>query len=160
MADNNLDNKKECFEVREFVPIDVIAALIFYIMFFYGLFNTPITAKWQEYVFEKMLWIAILPAIFYTYKAFSKASYLKINADGIYVRNELLTNWKNFVSVQVVEKEVVGSYQDHFVLEINYYKENLGEYVRSIPMSNTQDKSEEEIIEAISGFQNLATRLS
>ena len=103
-----------------------------------------------------MIIVAIVPAIIYTYKAFSQTSYLTVNNDGIFERNVLVTNWNNFVSAEINEEEIVGSYRDNFVLIINYYKENTGYYVRKIRLTNTQDKSEEEIIAAINHFRSVS----
>ena len=146
------ENGKECFEVKEFVPLNLIAAGIFYCLFLYGLYNTNLPDASYNPVFDHMLLITIIPALGYTYKAFHKTCYLKINADGIFVGKLHLTTWNHFIAAEYREKPVTGSIQDNFILIITYYRENLGTYVKEVPLTNTQDKSEEEIINAVNYF--------
>jgi len=80
---------------------------------------------------------------------------MKINREGIYYYGQLLTDWDNFISWEFIDELPIPSYgtdavNDQLFLMIKYYKDNLpGYYGRKIRLTNTQDKSEEEIVGAI-----------
>jgi hypothetical protein len=75
---------------------------------------------------------------------------MKINKSGIYYAGQLVTSWSLYYDAVVQDDSDVGSFKDNFVLNLRYYSANYSLlYTRSIPLTNTQDKSEEEIIEAI-----------
>ena len=147
-------DKDKDFTVREFVLLDVLVALFFWAMFFYGLFNTKLPSETQRGNFGKMLFIPLGPAIFYTYKALNKRAYITINKKGIYIGKFFLTDWKNFVSARTIEKQLVRSFKDHFYLLIDHYVD-MDYYSKEVPLTNTQNKAEEEIIAAIDFFYEL-----
>lgn len=80
---------------------------------------------------------------------------MKINKTGFYYYGKLLTDWKNFVSAEFMDEMPVlvsgsAGLADKFSLYIKYYKHDKpGCFGRKIPLTNTQDKSEEEIIAAV-----------
>ena len=54
------------------------------------------------------------------------------------------------MDAHVSQEEIIGSIKDNFVLIIRYYQlESLELYMIKIRLSNTQDKADAEIIEAI-----------
>ncbi|HZF63536.1 MAG TPA: hypothetical protein VEZ55_03575, partial [Chitinophagaceae bacterium] len=78
------------------------------------------------------------------------ATIIKINRSGFYYAGQLVTDWKLFYDAVVQDKMAVGSYRDNFILDIRYYSTDRSLlYTQSIPLTNTQDKAEEDIIEAI-----------
>lgn len=80
---------------------------------------------------------------------------MEINRTGFYYYGNLVTNWNNFVSAEFVDEMPVLSgsstgLSDKFSINLTYYKDgNPNCYARKIPLTNTQDKSEEEIMAAI-----------
>ena len=78
-----------------------------------------------------------------------------INRNGFYYYGSLLTNWTNFVSAEFLDElpvQASGSagLSDQFFLSVKYYKDSQpGCFALKIPLTNTQDKSEEEILAAI-----------
>jgi hypothetical protein len=83
---------------------------------------------------------------------------MKINREGIYYYGQLLTDWDNFISSEFIDELPLPSsnsngLSDQFFLMIKYYKEGFpGYYGRKIRLTNTQDKSEEEIVAAITFY--------
>ena len=143
------------FTVKEFTALNVVAPAIFYIMFLYGLFNTTLVSDEQSDLYDKMLWFALAPAIFFTLKAKSKRVYIRINSEGIYINDYFLSDWAHFVSAEYTQGQEVGDLKDKFILIINYYREYEGYYVKEVPLTNTQNKAEEEVIAAINHFYTL-----
>ncbi len=83
---------------------------------------------------------------------------MTINKEGFYYEGSLVTGWKHFVSAQFVDqtpqlsKSSLGV-SDQFHLAIRYRKEANGAcFERKIPLTNLQDKSEEEILAAVRFF--------
>jgi hypothetical protein len=143
------------FTVKEFTALNVVAAIIFYIMFFYGLFNTTLVSNEQNDLYDKMLWFALAPAIYFTLKAKSKRVYIRISNEGVYINDYFLSDWPHFVSAEYTQNQEAGDLRDKFVLIINYYRDNEGYYVKEVPLTNTQNKAEEEVIAAINHFYSL-----
>ena len=143
-------NKNNEFIVGEDKILVYIIAFLFFGLFGYGLFDLlrhkPASTGYGSFLFI----IALLPAFLFLQKARSNNVYIRINKNGIYQGRVLLTNWHNFINAYVTQKETVLSIQDNFILVVEYHKEGLaGGFRRKIPLTSTQNKSEEEVIEAI-----------
>lgn len=154
---NDLDislDEDGSFTVREFAALSWIIAALFYALFIYAVINTA-QMKTQSSAFDHMLLMVLLPAIGFTYKARSKNVYIRINEAGIYIGNFFLTNWQNFISAEYTQKKVVASFQDNFILIIQYYRPGDGQYEKEVPLTNTQNKAEEEVIAATQYFYDL-----
>jgi len=80
---------------------------------------------------------------------------MKINKTGFYYYGQLITDWDHFISEEFIDDVPLPSttstgIQDRFYLFIKYYKDGKpGYYGRKIRLTDTQDKSEEEIIAAV-----------
>jgi hypothetical protein len=80
---------------------------------------------------------------------------LQINKTGIYYYGQLLTDWDHFKREEFIDELPLPSgnnpgVNDKFFLMIKYYKDGYpGYYGRKIQLTNSQDKSEEEIFAAI-----------
>src|SRR5690349_15393983 len=133
-----MDQDKD-FTVKEFVLLDVIVAVVFYAMFFFGLFNTTLSSETQRGNFNRMLLLPLGVALAYTYKALNKRAYITVNKKGIFLGRFFLTDWKNFVSAHIIEKQVAGSYSDHFYLIVDHYADG-DYYSKEVPLTNTQNK--------------------
>jgi hypothetical protein len=143
--------KDGSFAVKEFKALNAVAAAIFYIMFFVTVFNTLVRTDYEEVMFDKMLYVTIIPAVLFTRKALSKHVYLRVSRDGIFINEHLLTDWKGFRFAEYTQKESVRSISDNFILIVKYVKPD-GLYMKEIPLTNTQDKAEEEVIAAVRYF--------
>ena len=80
---------------------------------------------------------------------------ITVNKEGIFYYETLVTNWNNFVSAKFIDqapqlsKSSLG-FSDQFFIALRYRKTaDAALYERKIPLTNTQDKSEEEIMAAI-----------
>lgn len=142
------------FVIKESVGVNIFAAAVFYVLFFYTLFSTTVSQPGEVTLVDKMLFLTLIPALLYTAKAFKSQPYLTVNKNGIFIGRLHLTIWSNFISAEVVERQVPGRITDNFILIIEYYRDGLGHYVKELPMTNTQNKSEEEILEAIQQHYN------
>jgi hypothetical protein len=80
---------------------------------------------------------------------------MKINKTGFYYYGQLITDWDHFISEEFIDDLPLPSVysdgiNDKFYLMIKYYKDGEpGYYGRKIRLTDTQDKSEEEIIAAV-----------
>jgi hypothetical protein len=142
---NDLSIDKD-FVVKESVGVNLIVAIAFFGMFFYGLYDK--IEKGQEGRHLEILMLALVPGFLFLRKAVSKNRDITINKNGICINNRLITNWSNFIEAKIIQQEVTLSIQDNFVLFITY-REGPRIFRNKIPLRNTQNKAEEEIIEAI-----------
>jgi hypothetical protein len=81
--------------------------------------------------------------------------YIRVNKTGIYQDEKLITGWPNLIKTFVAQKENKKFYniQDNFLLVVEYRKDGHSEgFRRKIPLTNTQNKSEEEVLEAVQFF--------
>lgn len=91
---------------------------------------------------------------------------IKINKNGIYYYGQLLTDWDHFISSEFIDELPLPSYStdginDQFSLMIKYSKDGSpGYFGRKIPLTNTQDKSEEEIVAAVQFYYKNSQKIA
>jgi hypothetical protein len=151
-------DKDENFIVRESKFFNYFSGFIF-VAFFFGILVTRDFERGNrigEFYFI-YIFILILAAFFFV-KGTRNSTNIVINKIGIYYKGTLISKWENFINAFIRQEEYqVGTnsdgINDNFKIIIEYFDPNLGEnFVYSIPTSSTQDKSEYEIISAISYF--------
>jgi len=82
---------------------------------------------------------------------------LRIDCNGIYQSKELVTDWTNFLQAHIGQANRLASYQDDFQLILEYRKNGSDSFFTCIiPLSNTQDQSEEEVLAAVQRFYQLS----
>lgn len=159
--------KKTLYKDSEFVVgeekvINYVMAIFFLALFLYGVADAVkrrfINIDYQSYVFA----LAIIPAIYCIRRANNNRVYIRVNRTGIYYQEELLTSWATFHNAFIDQKEKNGFFniKDNFLLVVEYRKENNSSQGsrKKIPLTNTQNKSEEEVLEAIKFFWNQYNR--
>ena len=103
--------------------------------------------EWTNYLFGSVL---VLAGIFFAIKAKKRGTSIIINNSGFYHAGKLLFNWHQFIDAKLVQDTKLVSFQDNFIILIRYYSPDRKlVYTSKIPMSNTQDKADEEILAAI-----------
>ena len=97
---------------------------------------------------------AIGIGVFFFIKSFNRAPVITVNNTGIYSGTKLVTDWRHFGDAAFTELERKRvRVSDNFVLIVRYSKDNIpGLFKTTIPLGNLQDKSEEEVVEAINAF--------
>jgi hypothetical protein len=99
---------------------------------------------------------SLFAAVYFLYKGVVNREALSVDCNGIYQNKKLVTSWQNFAEAFVTQLYTGRQISDNFVLIIRYYKEGItGNFRMTIPLTNTQNKSEEEILEAIQRFYGL-----
>ena len=150
-------SKDSEFVVGEDKVLNYILAALFFALFLYGLFDAARRhfkhIDYQSYFFV----LALLPAIYCFRRGQSKKLYIRVNKKGIYKEGQLITGWSNLHKAYIAqaEKKSFFSIQDNFILVVEYRKEGFTQGFRSnIPLTNTQNKSEEDVLEAVNFFWN------
>jgi len=109
---------------------------------------------WSNYIFA--LGVFLIPGAYAIVKGRGNSTIIRINKTGFFYAGKLISDWKLFYDAEFREKLEVGSFKDNFILDFRYYSDDrLWIYTKSIPLTNTQDKAEEEIIEAIQFYCNV-----
>ena len=154
MAKIPLTNDSE-FVVGEEKVINYAMAVFFLALFLYGLIDAINrhfrNIDYQSYIFA----LALVPVIYCLRRAHSKRVYIRINKTGIYHHEQLVTGWPNFLKAFIAQKEKKSFFNilDNFLLIVEYRKDGHKDGFRSkIPLTNTQNKSEEEVLEAVKFF--------
>jgi hypothetical protein len=145
--------KNSEFIVGEDKVLDYIVGSLFFALFLYGLIDA-ILHRFTNFNFLTIVFvIALAPAIILFARAKNKRIYIRINKTGIYKDEQLLTRWQNLLNAYIDQKEIVLSIQDNFILVLEYMKDGYEQgFRRTIPLTNTQNKSEEEVLEAVKFF--------
>lgn len=144
------------FTVGEEKVLDFILAGLFFSIFLFGFIDTVFFHLTELYIQGYLFMITLLPAVIAFKKGLSKRIYLRINKTGIYQDEQLVARWDKMLKAYITQKEVLGSWRDNFLLVLHYKKENRsGWFRRKVPLTNSQNKSEEEIIAAIRFFWKL-----
>lgn len=141
------------FTVGEERGLSIGLSLLFFGMFLYAVvdvFRNP-----DAGINNRLLLLAIIPCFIFFRKLRSQTVIMKIDAAGFVYYGRRLFSWPQFVSAQVVEEEAMSRLSDNFKLHLKYYREDGNLYHRKLPLSNTQNKAEEEIIAAIRYYSAL-----
>lgn len=105
------------------------------------------------------LCLFLIPGAIAIAKGRRNAILITINKTGFYYGGKLITDWKLFCDATVYDRRAPGKYKDNFVMDLRYYSRDYNLiYTLNIPLTNNQDKAEEEIIEAIT-FCSTQSRL-
>jgi hypothetical protein len=152
MDENDL-SKKNSFKVTESKLINYVASMAFFIMFSIAVASGNINFAQRFYISIVLIIVLLGSAVAFLAKALSNKIIIEINESGIYYYADLITSWEKYISSKVTQEEILGSLKDNFVLLIEYYKVAVGtNYICKISLTNTQNKSEEDIIAAINNY--------
>lgn len=149
------------FTVREEKWLNIIMTILFTALFLYGLIDALLKGirhmDYQSIIFA----LALIPAGLFFRKARSKRVYIRINRKGIYQDERLVTDWPHFHNASIGQQEKVVSIQDNFLLLIEFFREDSAKgFRRKIPLTNTQNQSEEDVLAAIHYFWKLSRQQS
>ncbi len=157
-VENNIFTDDSNFIVKESRTVNLVFGFLLLILsaiILYHIFSDYHTDQIIRY--KKMIFLSLVPAIFFILRGYTANQLFIINKNGIYRCNVLITNWNNFIKAYITQEAVTGSYKDNFVLIVEFYKENEeGYFMRKMKLPNTTDKSEEEVIEAIKYFSKFS----
>ena len=137
------------FLVKESKTMNSIVGIFFLILSFVAFFNSVLLGG-----------LALLIAIGALVRSSKDITVMKINKTGFYYHGELITDWDHFISEQFIDELPLPSstssgMRDRFFLMIKYYKDGKpGYFGRKICLTDSQDKSEEEIIAAVKFYSN------
>jgi hypothetical protein len=146
-------NKNQEFLVGEDKVLVYIMAFLFSGLFLYGLIDAIIKGITNINYLNFVFFISVLPAILFFKKGKNNRVYIRINMTGIYQDEQLVTGWHNLLNVFISQEEKTISIQDNFILVVEYRKDgNKDGFRRKIPLTNTQNKSEEEVLAAVKFF--------
>lgn len=152
MNDPHTDTAND-FLVKESRSINYIAGgfliAVFFVSLLFGSYDL------SNYLFG--VCILLLPGAIAIARGRRNRVIMKINKNGIYYAGQMVTNWTLYYDAVVADKRDAASFRDNFVLDLRYYSPDYSlMHTRSIPLTNSQDKSEEEIIQAIRLYYNAA----
>ncbi|MEK7225405.1 MAG: hypothetical protein AAB221_06955, partial [Bacteroidota bacterium] len=112
--------KEDQFVVGEERVLNYILAALCLALFLYGVIDAVNRnfrkIDYQSYVFA----LASIPAYLFFKKARSNRIYIRVNKNGIYQDEKLVTNWANFINAYIDQKEKKNffSIQDNFILVV------------------------------------------
>jgi hypothetical protein len=146
-------HKDSQFIVGEDKILVYILSFLFFGLFIYGLIDAMLHHFKQLNYVNLLFVVALLPAFILFRQAKSKRIYIRINKKGIYQDERLVTQWIYFLNAYITQKEKAFSIQDNFILVVEYRKDGVEKgFRRNIPLTNTQNKSEEDVLEAVQFF--------
>lgn len=112
---------------------------------------------WGNYLFGLCLFL--IPGAVAIARGRRNATLMTIDKAGFYYGGKHIADWKHFYDAAVYDRRAPGRYKDNFVMDFRYYSNDFSlVYTLSIPLTNNQDKAEEEIIEAINFYYNASSR--
>jgi hypothetical protein len=154
MAENKLTKDGE-FVVKDEKVLLYILALLFFGIFMYGVIDA-ISRQFKNIDYQSFVFsFALIPAYFLFKRGRSNKVYIRINKKGIYQDEKLITGWPAFLNAYITqqEKKKIYDLRDNFILVVEYWKIDPKQGFRhKIPLTNTQNKSEEDVLEAVTFF--------
>lgn len=145
--------KEDQFVVGEERVLNYILAALCFALFLYGVIDA-VNRNFRKIDYQSFVFaLALIPAYLFFRKARSNRTYIRINKTGIYQDEKLVTSWANFLNAYIGQKEKKNffSIQDNFILVVEYKKDGKG-FRHKIPLTNTQNKSEEDVLAAVNFF--------
>lgn len=143
------------FIVGEEKILNAILSFIFFGLFAYGVIDALLQKKYEPGLAMPFFYAAALAISFIFFKKFrSKRIFLRINHTGIYKDEVLVTDWDHLLKAHITQKQGrLFNLTDAFILVIEYTREDPGTGYRTIvPLTNTQNRSEEDIMAALKHF--------
>jgi hypothetical protein len=144
------------FEVKESIVLNMLVVIGLFPILCYEMYtqiNHFITDK-RDYAALICSASFLLLMIGTLIKLFNRKPVILINQQGVYIHGNLVTNWVHFVDVKFQERQ--RRYTFRFVLLVYYYKDGGEYYVFETPLTSTQNKAEEEVVDAIRYFHQLS----
>jgi hypothetical protein len=138
------------FIVRNSVVILVIISIVFLAMLFSVFeYNTSLGVAGHIIV------AVLAPCVGWFIRKKTKTVVIRINENGIYSYSKLITDWQHFKSATTDQLPLaLGDPRDKVVLRIVYLNDNRDKLITDdIPLPNTLNKSEEQILSAIELFR-------
>ncbi|MEO6719604.1 MAG: hypothetical protein ABIN67_04520 [Ferruginibacter sp.] len=146
------------FVVRESVLLNTIMGFIFLAILIGVLFTRNFEANQPIGSFHLIYLFLIVGIVAVFTKAKRRDVILIINKNGIYYRSKLVSDWPNFINAYIYQEDYVVSnnsdgLNDKFYVVITFFEpQSEANYMYKVPMSNSQDKSEYQVISAIEYF--------
>lgn len=131
--------------------MNIIIATFFAGLFILALYNLGFNSLRSFWFFLPIGLLLLIMILGYGKRMVSQPIIFRINNEGIYYYGSLITNWNNFYNAYVSDEMKVDSGADNFKLVLEFYRENKL-IRRKIKLTNTQNKSEEEIYTAVMYF--------
>lgn len=136
-------SENEPFIVKNSIGIMVFIAIASLVMFFSSIAYNDMTVSLP----------LLIPAIPCIAGIFIRNPLIEVNSTGIYTKGSLITDWAHFANADFTQRTKAGRWTDNFVLILEYSKEGYYGYFKcELPLSNTQNKSEEAVLAAIDFF--------
>lgn len=137
----------KAFVVREMVWLNFLVAFIFLMLLLLLVVRSNGDIRFLKWEIG-----LLLPVIMFLSRGIKNQASITISRKGIFHYGKMVTTWENFARAYVTDEMRTGSYQDNFILNVEHYHDNGDLYKRRIKLTNTQNKSEEEIVEVIYRF--------
>lgn len=132
--------------VKESVLMDFLLSFLLLVMFFAALVTAYFCENFPVKNFQTIVFLTLIPSLLFFGKGIKKKAIVEINATGIFYRGNFITSWDNFVNSYITQDE-------NPVLMVEYYVPEKGmNYISNLIMSDTQNKSDEQICAAIESF--------
>ncbi|MBL7746470.1 MAG: hypothetical protein JNM19_03535 [Chitinophagaceae bacterium] len=132
-------------------------AVFFFILFMVAVVDV-VERRFRSIDYQSIIFaFAIFGTIYMLRRAKSRAIYIRVNKKGIYEGGQLVTDWPHFLNAYISQddKKAIYDIRDLFVLIVEYTKDGSPNgFRRKVPLSNNQNKSEEEVLEAVKFFWN------
>ncbi len=148
-------DKNGNFVVRESKFINYIVGFTFLALLFGVLVTRGFEVRQDTTDFYFIYVSFSAGAILCFIKGARKRASITINLTGIYYQGTLVTNWENFLTAFIRQESytVRDGVSDRFKIVVEYSDTiKGGNFLYPMPTSGTQDKSEYQIITAISHF--------
>ncbi len=142
-------------EPKELIVTESITLLILVAIFFFTIFWYFITYNLDGNIIAYVLWLACMPLFLMLFWKRSKKAIISINQQGIFSHGKLVTDWYHFQNVEIKQLPLrIGQINDNVVMIIRFLNtERNMLYEQKLKLSNTLNKSEEQMLRAIESFK-------
>ena len=140
----------------EFVVKDSVGIMLFMAVFFSVLLVSSLPYNENG----NLTFILVLAGggiIFSVYKVIVRKPQIRVNRSGIYAAENLITDWDHFYTAEFQQLPLKRlRVSEKNILIVHYRKDGIeGSFRSTIPLTNTQNKSEEAVVEAVRFYHDI-----
>ena len=142
------------FIVGEEKILNSILCVIFFGLFVYGVVDALMQKHYKPGIMPIFYGLSLAISYWFFKKSRSNRIFLRLNHTGIYKDEKMVTDWDHLIKAQITQKQGrLFAVTDAFILVIEYTKTEPDKGYRTIvPLTNTQNRSEEDIMAALKHF--------
>ncbi|MCX6210484.1 MAG: hypothetical protein NTZ59_13540 [Bacteroidetes bacterium] len=140
-------NPKKNFEVKRASASVLLKA---FLCFVWGILLATSFAQSGFSYFPVLVFFIVLSILIVAKKDKNASMFIEIDKQGIWVHNQLLTDWNNYITSFITKEYIGENNTEKLTINLEYYKDGEnGFFLNHLHFDGNEDKTEYEVMDAI-----------